>query len=1139
MCFVICQFVLLFNAGAADIVLIFCPVTKIQASSEWSATIQIQNNSGVVLDPLTNKFILKWTSLAALQWPFSNSVQNGTTWSFNVNLNYPGTLANGATATLSTSGNKFTGVLQFPTSGTFTQNGVTYTVEVKNCNETQNYELYDSYINFNRDCFLYSPAKLCLGQAATEIWKGEGVFDAMIPTNRPSWAIAVMVAHRLFTNLVRHDIVSPNFWMATAMNESRMTCDPTISPNLTGGHFPINGSPNTGTGVYNPTNNCFQILNIGYLQLANNQPDLFAQSNPYGTAQYSNVVDAGNWETGAIAMAYYHYQNMRYWEQIYCFNIVKTWKDAIDPYAVEKIFYHGYHDGVNAGISLLNDIKANYSAATSATNMNTVITTGGTWSQVAAGGSSQKVGNFTYLLDGNKGTLYPASKTDTTTQYLGCYKELIQWTDVINFLDEVKILYPKLQSAAVQSAIKKVFDGINGGSSVNFEDLGKVIDEIVIQMGGHDPSKYIAVQYAGSKTCPDNALGVSLRCNDTVCPGKAGELQVWLAGDKNFKFTLKYPDGSTQTFSNVDHSPFVVPITLPGVYEVISFEDKNELGEPNCLFSKIIVPGCSSISVIATGAAVCSGNCTTISATATGGTPPFSYLWNHAGQTTSSLIVCPTSTSSYSVIITDAANSTATAMATVTITPGLTAQISGNNPLCSGSSTTLSASGGSIFVWNTGASTSSIIVTPSSSASYSVVVKDANGCTGTAATTVSQPPAINSTVSVVHTACGTSIGSASVSAAGGTGILSYSWNPGGQASASVSNLAAGTYVCTITDANGCSHIQTASISNTNGPATTTSQVNVSCNGGKDGSAGASVTGGTAPYEFNWSSGQSTQNATGLAAGTYTLIVKDASGCSDIKVIAVTQPAPILATVSTTQASCSQSDGSATVNLSGGTAPYLFNWSNGQSIQNVSGLSAGNYSVVVTDVKGCSRTFPATVTNPNGPAVSVGTTAVISPGSSANLTASGGIKYSWSPATGLSCVSCSSPVATPAQTTRYCVVVTDANNCVDSACVTISVEEPCINSYYLPNAFSPNADAENDELKVYFVNRSCVKEYMLRIYDRWGEKVFESANAEEGWDGRKGNTNAGEMNTQVVGYSMHIEFTDGTRIDKHGNISLIR
>jgi len=681
--------------------------------------------------------------------------------------------------------------------------------------------------------------------------------------------------------------------------------------------------------------------------------------------------------------------------------------------------------------------------------------------------------------------------------------------------------------------------------------------------------------------------------------------------------------GSTLSFAGSPHpvgtfcwTPSAADVKgTPYLLSLVINDDHCPLqGTQNVSYS-IYVKNCSAITADVTGAPVCADSCYTLSAKPTGGTAPYTYSWSPGINTASTFKVCPSTTTIYTVTITDSKGVKATdtaqvkiypainlaaattlaqcgisnGNATVSVTggtgpftyqwfpvinisptlsniaagsytatvtdskgckkiitvnvpgsPGLTAQISGSNPLCSGSSTTLLASGGSVFVWNTGASTSSIVVAPSSTTSYSVTVKDANGCTGTATTTVSTPAAMTSTVSVVHTACGTSTGSASVSAGGGTGVLSYSWNPGGQNTPVISNLGAGNYTCTITDANGCTHIQTAGISNTNGPAATIAlQVDVSCNGGKDGSAGSSVTGGTAPYEFSWSSGQTTQNISGLSAGNYSITVTDASGCSDTKIVTITQPAPILASVSILQASCSQSDGSATVNPSGGTAPYTYLWNTFQTGKTATGLAAGNYSVMVTDAKGCSKSFTASITNPGGPNIIAGTNAVIAPGGSVNLTASGGISYVWSPVNGLSCVSCTNPVASPLQTTRYCVVVRDANQCVDSACVTISVEEPCINSYYLPNAFSPNADAENDVLRVYFVNHSCVKEYLLRIYDRWGEKVFESADAEEGWDGRKGSYNAGEMNTQVVGYYLHIEFTDGTRIDKHGNVSLIK
>jgi gliding motility-associated-like protein len=248
-----------------------------------------------------------------------------------------------------------------------------------------------------------------------------------------------------------------------------------------------------------------------------------------------------------------------------------------------------------------------------------------------------------------------------------------------------------------------------------------------------------------------------------------------------------------------------------------------------------------------------------------------------------------------------------------------------------------------------------------------------------------------------------------------------------------------------------------------------------------------------------------------------------------------------ASLSSTPASCGQSDGTATATPNGGSSPYTYTWSsNFQPTQTATGLAAGTYSVIVADAGGCSQTFTASVGATGGPTVMAATNTIISTGSSVQLsaTSSAGVSYSWSPATGLSCTNCSNPVATPNQTTIYCVYVTDAGGCSDSSCVKIVVEEPCTNHYYLPNAFSPNDDYENDVVKIYPPDvYRCIKEFKLSIYDRWGEKVFETTSPADTWDGigPKGRV----MNSQVVAYYLHIVFLDGTTEDKQGNISLIR
>ena len=595
----LCLVVLLLSTNIyTQIVFELCPVTSKPIDSSWTATLSLRNNTGVAID-FSNTMTLKWPSLRGdLPWPFSNTSYSGDDVTFNLNgvFDWQNKLPVGASWSHNADirGGYFESKsFNLPTWGTLTQDGVDYEIEVKHCNQSSAYELYDTQIEFDRGCFLYSPTSgLCLGEGASEVWKGEGVYDIMMPSDRPSWAIGTMVAHRLFSNLVGDDqMLSPNFWTATSLNESRMSCDNTIVPNRQD-HCYINSdalacpADDIGDIGGKTVNNCYQILNIGYAQIANNQPDLFAQTNAYGTASYSTVVGSDQYEAGAIAVAYYHYQDIRYWNQIFCWNAIQFNIDAQDRYAVEKVFYHAYHDGPNAGIQLLSGIDANYAAAVAAPNMNDAIGGTGTWASITSG--SQKVANFTSLLDGN-GVIYPTDKSDDRTKYYGCYSADIVWLDVTYYINKVKILYPHLMDAVVQAEIKAVFDGINGGAPVSFTNMGPVIDEIVIQMGGHDPSKYLAEQYSASKTCGENPVGISLRSDDILCPGERGTLQVWLAGDPNFRVDIQYPDGSIHTFDNITASPYNVSIDQPGYYEVIYFEDADEVGNLNCNFSSLTV----------------------------------------------------------------------------------------------------------------------------------------------------------------------------------------------------------------------------------------------------------------------------------------------------------------------------------------------------------------------------------------------------------------------------------------------------------------------------------------------------------------------------------------------------------------------
>ncbi|MBI4946085.1 MAG: gliding motility-associated C-terminal domain-containing protein [Bacteroidetes bacterium] len=244
--------------------------------------------------------------------------------------------------------------------------------------------------------------------------------------------------------------------------------------------------------------------------------------------------------------------------------------------------------------------------------------------------------------------------------------------------------------------------------------------------------------------------------------------------------------------------------------------------------------------------------------------------------------------------------------------------------------------------------------------------------------------------------------------------------------------------------------------------------------------------------------------------------------------------PIL--ITSTNLICSnQCTGTAAATPSCGSAPFTYNWSNTQTSQTTTGLCAGTYIITVTDAAGSTVAQTVAITSPPALPVTASVNSnTIAPGDSAQLTATGGVIYSWYPSAGLNDPTISNPLASPAQTTTYCVTVTDTNSCYNSDCITINVDNPC-GTLFIPNAFSPNGDGENDILKIYIEN-NCITNFHLVIFDRWGENVFESYIPQTGWDG----TYRGKwLDPAVFVYYLKATFTSGEKINKKGNISLMR
>ncbi|MBN2682733.1 MAG: choice-of-anchor J domain-containing protein [Bacteroidales bacterium] len=217
-----------------------------------------------------------------------------------------------------------------------------------------------------------------------------------------------------------------------------------------------------------------------------------------------------------------------------------------------------------------------------------------------------------------------------------------------------------------------------------------------------------------------------------------------------------------------------------------------------------------------------------------------------------------------------------------------------------------------------------------------------------------------------------------------TGADSYSWSfAGGSPSSSTSTNPTITYsipgtytvVLTATNAVGSTTETKTNYITVTAPANlSASSTNVACFGGNTGSIDLSLSGGTSPFTYTWSTTASSQDISGLSAGTYTVTVNDAAGCSSTTSATISQPSSALsATTSSTQASCGESNGSVSVSATGGTAGYTYLWSTGANTTTVNSLPAGSYSVVVTDNNGCQTTVSASVSEIGAPTVNINTT----------------------------------------------------------------------------------------------------------------------------------------------------------------------
>uniref|UniRef100_UPI0024943FFA HYR domain-containing protein n=1 Tax=Seonamhaeicola maritimus TaxID=2591822 RepID=UPI0024943FFA len=369
-----------------------------------------------------------------------------------------------------------------------------------------------------------------------------------------------------------------------------------------------------------------------------------------------------------------------------------------------------------------------------------------------------------------------------------------------------------------------------------------------------------------------------------------------------------------------------------------------------------------------------------------GGTEPYSYLWttsDGSGLNPTAKDQTGLSPGTYTVTVTDSNTTydpdlemevsdpyTFTTSVTVGEPPELTIDsFDPNVPPCHGGSNgyaQANVSGGTApytYSWSNGQTTQT--ATNLSAGTYTVTVTDANGCTDSDSLTITDPPLLTASATGTEPLCfGNSNGTATVTPAGGTPGYTYLWSSG-QTTQTATGLASGSYSVTVTDANNCTATTSVSIGQPTALDASTTKTDVTCNNAADGTATINVTGGTAPYTYLWSNGQTNQTATGLIPGTYNVVATDSNNCTIARNITITQPTLLVVGTGFTEPNCynGANGGTATVNASGGTAPYTYLWSNGQTTQTANNLAQGTYSVTVTDANSCTETASVDVTLP--------------------------------------------------------------------------------------------------------------------------------------------------------------------------------
>ncbi len=453
-----------------------------------------------------------------------------------------------------------------------------------------------------------------------------------------------------------------------------------------------------------------------------------------------------------------------------------------------------------------------------------------------------------------------------------------------------------------------------------------------------------------------------------------------------------------------------------------------------------------------------------------------------------------------------------------------------------------------LFSWNGGPFTTANVLSGLGVGTYNLVIRDAHNCE-TELDIPLEERILTADAVVDKPLCfGDANGVITLNVTNGKPPVQFNWGSGYVPNNSQGGYAAGTYTVTAVDETLCEGVFDVTVTDNPPLALALDTIDITCFGMNDGSAIANPSGGVGNFSYLWSDGQVEKEASNFSPGPYTVTVTDGNGCTITGEVLITEPEDLnVALIDVVNLICNgEPTGEIRLEGSGGRPPYEFSAEGITYVptDTLTGLYAGQYWAKIRDASGCIDSVEATVIQPP-PLIVIADPAdtLLELGFSvfvSTFTAPIGrpVLYEWTPPLGLDCTDCPEPVITAIQDQAYIIKITDETGCVAYDTVNIRVRKD--RPIYAPNVFAPDKPGLNDHFTL-FGGPAAESILLLRVYDRWGELIFEGNDLDlgelsQGWDG----TYRGDrVSNGVFTWYALVRFVDGVDIQYEGDVTVVR